>query len=300
MEHCVRLYPLGHPVELVSNSKAAVDAAEESWGDWPQLFDQAPLRFRVDVGPGPEAVTAPEYRPAGGGFYFKCDPANGAAFHAQSACGQIHAAQGTVEQRAWFRYHLLEAAVLTALDTVFFTPVHAACVARRGRGLLLCGDSGAGKTTLAYACARAGWTLISDEAVHLAPESRDLLVGASRVFRLREPARDLFPELQGLTAAATMNGKSAIQINAKEYGMRVDWSAIASGTVFLARRSGAAALDPFSTDAAVAYVLKYLDYLPQSQRDSARRRIRDFLACGCQRLEYEKVSDAVALLETLV
>ena len=44
---------------------------------------------------------------------------------------------------------------------------HAACVARGGRGVVLCGDAGAGKSTLAFACARRGYQALAEDALFL-------------------------------------------------------------------------------------------------------------------------------------
>jgi hypothetical protein len=44
------------------------------------------------------------------------------------------------------------AAVLDAAEAL-----HAAFVSREGEAFCLCGDSGSGKSSLSYACARAGW-----------------------------------------------------------------------------------------------------------------------------------------------
>jgi hypothetical protein len=50
--------------------------------------------------------------------------------------------------------------------------LHAACLARGGRGLVLVAPSGGGKSTLAAGLLRRGWDLLSDEAIGLLPGSR--------------------------------------------------------------------------------------------------------------------------------
>ena len=53
--------------------------------------------------------------------------------------------------------------------------VHAASVARHGRGIAVCGPSGFGKTTLALALRDRGWTVFSDEFAVLDRTTRELL-----------------------------------------------------------------------------------------------------------------------------
>ena len=83
-----------------------------------------------------------------------------------------------------------------------FALIHASCVSLKGRGILLCGDSGAGKTCLAYALARRGWTFVSGDTTQLprnaaGPNAVGLnLVGRPESIHFRETARDLFPELK--------------------------------------------------------------------------------------------------------
>jgi serine kinase of HPr protein (carbohydrate metabolism regulator) len=196
-----------------------------------------------------------------------------------------------------FRHHFLEALVLTALDAIFFTPLHAACVAGDSGGILLCGDSGAGKSSLAYACARRGWTLISDDAVHLAPGPSRIGVGGSNTIHLREPARALFDEIRSLGAAAMPNGKQAIQIHAPAHGLRTARRATIGACIFLERRPGRVEWRDFSSTAALAYFLKYLR--PRDTR-RAEQHLREFLKTAPLLLQYEHVDDAAVALESLI
>jgi hypothetical protein len=70
------------------------------------------------------------------------------------------------------RYELLEFAVFTlAARAQAVVPLHAACVSRRGRGVLMLGPAGAGKSTAALHCALAGLDLVSEDSVFIAPET---------------------------------------------------------------------------------------------------------------------------------
>jgi hypothetical protein len=58
------------------------------------------------------------------------------------------------------------------------TIVHATCVARRGQGVLLMGDSGIGKSDLALRLIHDGWSLVADDRTVLALK-RGLLTAAA-------------------------------------------------------------------------------------------------------------------------
>jgi hypothetical protein len=55
--------------------------------------------------------------------------------------------------------------------------VHAALVARDGRGILVPGHSGSGKSTVAVACLTAGWTYVGDDWVCVGRAANDAYVG---------------------------------------------------------------------------------------------------------------------------
>jgi hypothetical protein len=68
------------------------------------------------------------------------------------------------------RYELLEFAVFTlASRAQGLVPLHAACVGRAGRGLLLMGSSGAGKSTVALHCLLQGLEFLAEDAVFVRP-----------------------------------------------------------------------------------------------------------------------------------
>ncbi len=70
------------------------------------------------------------------------------------------------------RYELIELAVFTlAARAQGLMPLHAACVGRGRGGLLLIGDSGAGKSTAVLHCALRGLGLVSEDSLFVAPES---------------------------------------------------------------------------------------------------------------------------------
>lgn len=68
------------------------------------------------------------------------------------------------------RYELIEFAVFTLAARVQrLVPLHAACVGSGGRGLLLLGASGAGKSTAMLHCALAGLDVVSEDSLFVTP-----------------------------------------------------------------------------------------------------------------------------------
>jgi hypothetical protein len=107
----------------------------------------------------------------------------------------------------YFRFTFLECMVYCILENLHVLSVHAACVARDGRGVLLAGTSGAGKSSLAYACARRGWTYVSDDRCALIRCLHERTVlGDPRHFRFRDSAGDLFPEFRGMSPSSQRPG----------------------------------------------------------------------------------------------
>jgi hypothetical protein len=83
------------------------------------------------------------------------------------------------------RYELIEFAVFTlAARAQRLVPLHAACIGRGGRGILLMGESGAGKSTVALHCLLDGFDFLSEDSVFVAPETM-LATGVANFLHVR-------------------------------------------------------------------------------------------------------------------
>jgi energy-coupling factor transporter ATP-binding protein EcfA2 len=70
------------------------------------------------------------------------------------------------------RYELIEFAVFTlASRSLGLSSLHAACVGRAGRGILLMGSTGAGKSTVTLQCLLQGLDILSEDSVFVEPNS---------------------------------------------------------------------------------------------------------------------------------
>jgi hypothetical protein len=83
------------------------------------------------------------------------------------------------------RYELIELAVFTLAARVQgLMPLHAACVGRGRRGLLLIGDSGAGKSTAVLHCALQGFDVVAEDSLFVAPQTL-LATGVANFLHVR-------------------------------------------------------------------------------------------------------------------
>jgi hypothetical protein len=213
-------------------------AVENEWAVWPKAFDDPPIELHFEVttdamSPLPASV----FRARGHLFAFAADAHNFAMGDTRERTASAFLDATAVEDIPYFIYHFLDAAAFQLITSLNFTPMHGATVARDGRGVLFTGDSGAGKSSLSYACARSGWTFVSDDASHLLRRraTKRIIVGAPHHVRFRPDAPELFPELKKFTPAMRGNGKLSLQIPTVDLGITTAPS-IAIDFIVLPRR----------------------------------------------------------------
>jgi len=147
-----------------------------------------------------ESRSVPSYRALSHFFHIGCGEASFAVADLATGCAVGFVSPELVSDISFFRYAFLECLFYVLAVHRSHTPVHCAAVALNGRGALICGPSGAGKTTLAYACAKAGMQIVSDDVVHLELDpvnQRVTLWGNPWTLRLLPDVIQMFPELTG-------------------------------------------------------------------------------------------------------
>jgi hypothetical protein len=207
-------HPVGFRLEIATNSPHVLEAAAESWRSAAaQLYPADAIEFRVVVSEDGALCGETSHRAQGRLYSVVSDRDNFASLDLEALRASIFVSQRTAEDHARLRWFFLESLAYMLLAQRHVVPVHAGCVARDGRGLLLCGPTQAGKSTMAYACARAGWSYVSDDAVFLLPgDSARTVIGRHAHVRLRLDAPLLFPELARFVSRARPNGKVSIEI----------------------------------------------------------------------------------------
>ena len=295
-------YPLGFPLRLWSNSHQVMDAAAASWSDFPAAFSTRPLEIQAVVESSLETAspTPPDYQGREHLFLIMGGQDSAACDHSQGFA-VCRLRDSTVRHQAFTSYYYLEAIALHLLTQRYLTPVHAACVTRHGAGVLLCGDSGAGKTSLAYACAKRQWCYVSDnESWLLREHAGRVALGNPRRIRFRESAPELFPELRTQQPFLFANGKMSLTL---EMSGRPEFStafqADISHLVFL-DRNGHTGIDKVTKEEAFQRLLSgvpaYSSPVRREHEASLRRLVEAETVC----LSYQSLDAGVDLLDQLV
>lgn len=232
----VKVPLLGVPLAYASNSPAVIKSAGRALAIWRDLPDELVER-------GPAAIVRIVVHPLGPGdpevqpsvseadaqrlrFVFR---AHGDSFLAASG-GNILSAQMSAGAATAFvtpelaadetslRHNVIECLGFLLVNYRDRTPVHAAAVVRNGRAVLLMGQSTAGKSTLCYACVRAGFALMSEDTVSVSLARGLRIWGHPGGIHLMPDAPRFFPELAGLAPQMRANGKLKLAVDVSALG----------------------------------------------------------------------------------
>jgi hypothetical protein len=212
--------------------------------------------------------------------------------------------QDVAADSGFLRYHVIEAMAYSLMESLHVISLHAACVSYRGHGILLAGDSGAGKSSLAYACARRGWTYISDDASSLLRSGDSpTVLGDPRLFRFRAASGALFPEFSGFSESRRPLGKPTIEVRTSLLpAIRTACESRVDSIVFLNRRDGKkgrAEVSRFPRQKALDYLALSpwpADLPNENQRLTVVERL---LVAGVYELRYIALDAAVDALEQI-
>jgi hypothetical protein len=297
-------YPLGFPLQITTNSTDVLAAADESWGRFRKIYSQPALQMRIGVlegGPS-ECPGDPVYREQRSLQARIADPENFSVSDIRRGFAYAWLTRATVQNRAYLRWHFIEGMSWDLLAP-YITPVHAGCVRFADRGVLICGDSGAGKSSLTYACARRGWTFMSDDSSNLVHGRQGaVVVGNPYQIRFRESAIELFPELHTQALTPKLSGGLAIELATVTLPeIKTTLESSVDYIVFLSRAfGGPARLVSFSKEAALQWFEQVIFCAEKDLVDAHKASLRNLLSAEVFELRYNDLASAIARLESLV
>lgn len=189
---------LGGVFRFESNSHDLIDLVEAAYGGLPaQIFPNVVAEFRVELrlssrraNPWAIEPPVPQVRQEGKRLHAGIDASNYVVIDPACRCARVVASEDMLQHAYHLRCELIEFAVfILAARGIGLVPLHAACVGRHGRGLLILGGSGSGKSTLALHGLLHGLDLLAEDAVFVRPS--DLLAtGVPNYLHLRSDALD--------------------------------------------------------------------------------------------------------------
>jgi hypothetical protein len=183
-----RIKVLGGRFDFESNSAELLQLVDTAYAGLPNhQFSATPPRFRIRLRLTPKAGVPISRRhpskggsrpPAismiqGGGILGSAtDSSTFAVLSPEKREALVSVSRSMLRFPYHVRYELIEFAVFTlASRAQRLVPLHAACIGLNGRGILLMGTTGAGKTTVALHCLLDGFDFLSEDSVFVEPKS---------------------------------------------------------------------------------------------------------------------------------
>ena len=175
-----RVRVLGGIFDFESNSRTLLRLVDIAFAGLPtHAFESKPPTFRIRLLLSPAASAPVNDEPPRmklhGGAGLLCgtmDAANFAVVASAERTGLVVISRSMLLYPYHIRYELIEFVVYTLASRVQkLISLHAACIGRNGRGLLLIGASGGGKSTLALHCALRGLDLVAEDGILVMPDT---------------------------------------------------------------------------------------------------------------------------------
>jgi hypothetical protein len=301
------LYPLGFSLQIETNSPEVLASARLSWPGSTAKFPDPPLRIRVnvsDAGKDDGSLPAPSAHAQGHLFTLVAGEHDFAACDVERGFAFAVVRDSTARNSKYFRFYYLECLTYIMLSWHRLTAIHASCVSDGESAVLFCGKSGAGKSCLAYACARGGLEFISDDAVYLVRgDANGMVLGKPQWLRLKESSVSLFPELRAFSPALDVNGEQVIELaTAAISGMTTRETARQARVVLLERQPEAASprLERIDPEEALQLLVRELPRWEASVSREQVDSVRQMLAGGAHRLIYSDLAPAVEAIKRLL
>jgi hypothetical protein len=188
-----RMHLLGAAFEFECGSPELRRLVDWAYAGLPRhKLTEVPPRIRISVAPAPPARRRAQAEPpriemiSGAGLL--CGTTSSSDFAVLSSDHRSALVVVSRDMRRYpyhARYELIEFAVFTlASRAQGLIPLHGACVGRDGRGLLLFGDSGSGKSTASLHCLLRGMDFLAEDSVFVAPDTM-LATGIANFLHVR-------------------------------------------------------------------------------------------------------------------
>jgi len=248
-----RLQLLGGRFHFESNSRQLLRLVKVAYAGLPRHRfspNAAPFRIRLRLVASNALRTTPEppslktLSGPGGLLCGIMDAANFAVLSPNERSGLVVVSRDMLRHPYHVRYELIEFVVFTlASRAQGLVSLHAACVGRSGRGLLLMGSSGTGKSTLALHCLMQGLDFLAEDAVFVRPDQM-MATGVSNFLHVRRDSLRFLDDasmVSRIRKSPIIHRRSGVQkfeVDLRHPGCRLALAPLGiDGIVFLSTRS---------------------------------------------------------------
>ena len=248
-----RRHVLGGRFEFTSNSRRLLRLVDEAYAGLPghRLATPSPrfrVRLQLAAGPSLPANTEPPGMRMQGGAGLLCgvmDAANYAVLSPMEGRGLVVVSRALLDRPYYARYELLEFAVFVLAGRAQgLVSLHAACVGLKGRGLLLIGESGSGKSTVALQCLLRRFDFLTEDAAFVLPDGM-LATGVPNFLHVRpDSLRFLQRGVAAPLARRSLmirrrSGVEKLEVDLRRTGWRLASRPLeVAGVVFISARPG--------------------------------------------------------------
>jgi hypothetical protein len=303
----LRFEVLGYNLRIETNHPNVERAARESFGPALPEHGEPELTVRILVHHVPEE---PNWRPGQPLIREQLGLYTATSSRATNlvAALDLGVAMGFVSEQAashaeFLRFAIVQSAAFGLVTHRSLAAVHSACIWRDGTMLMLRGIPGAGKSTLAYAALRRGFSMIAEDVVYAREESgRMMCYGLPWIMYMLPDAARFFPELEGQLTVERANGERKIGLAVDEwFPGQVRTSAEVGPIIFVARSADDGhRIVPLEPEAALP--LLDVTAIDAERRNDAGSQLWDhFLTLPLYRIEVgADPLAAAALLEQLL
>ncbi|MFZ4663752.1 MAG: hypothetical protein ACOYNY_42520 [Caldilineaceae bacterium] len=224
---------MGEQIRVQTNSAAVLEAARLAFDRFPpapatdvpptgapplviDLFVEPPKDPAADL--PSSALPQPVFHTKGHLFHLNVGLANSLLVDMQTGYSVGFLTPAVVQDLSFIRNVFLELPAQAMLGLARdFVAIHAACVVKDGVSVLIQGESGTGKSTLAFASLRRGFQILAEDVVQVKVQSERLhLWGIPWKFHLLRDSLRFFPELADHQLRMQVNGEWKLEVELDE------------------------------------------------------------------------------------
>lgn len=215
---------LGIPVHFRSNRQLVIERVNSALGHWNLLAEEfCDREFKLVVDIITQVSTCKStsasinfYHWFHGDTYLACQDGNLLSANLGKGKALAFVTPDLLGDEPAFTWFVIEALALILMPASRRVAFHASAVTKAGKGIAFIGRGGAGKSSLAYACLRRGFNLLSEDIIYAGTESDYRIWGNATKIHLLPDSIRLFPELKGRDPRLHPNGKFKIAVPLSE------------------------------------------------------------------------------------